>query len=507
MKIETQTLEDHQVKLTVEVDAESLEDAKRRAARQFAKKTRIPGFRPGKAPYQVVVRQIGEGALLEDALELLAKDIYPKVIDEAGIQPYGPGSFENVASMEPPVLEFVVPLEAEVKLGDYRSIHKPYELKEVTDEDVEKVLEDLRERQAILEPVDRPAQEGDMVYVKLSGERKQVAEEEDATLIQERSMPIIIKTETEDIDSREWPYPGFSRELIGLSVNDEKTLTHIFSEDTEFESLRGEEAEFHLVVESIKSRTLPELNDEFAASLGEYASLEDLRTEIRNSLERQAKETYDETYDEEVLKELVDQADIKYPPQMLDREVERIIENLKHRLEHQNMDLDLYLKTRNMEMEDLRHEGLPVAEDRLKRSLALMELAKVEQIEVEPEELQSETMRTMNTLAQTLSQKEARRLSDRNVFNNLVGSIAADLLSQRALQRMRDIASGNLTEPSEEPAEQAQAVETTEGGIIAPVSDQGAALEENQEDNTPVGGDETPGQDLQQEQESSREAS
>ena len=192
MKIDTTTLENHQVKLTVEVEPESLESAKHRAARQIAKKTKIPGFRPGKAPYPVIVRQIGEAAILEEAIDLLVQDVYPKAIDEAGIHPYGPGKLENVASMEPPKFEFVIPLEAEVELGDFHSIRRTYEPAPVTEKQVDDVVEDLRDRQAILEPVTRPAQEGDVVYVRIDGQRLNPDEGEDANLVSERSVPILI---------------------------------------------------------------------------------------------------------------------------------------------------------------------------------------------------------------------------------------------------------------------------------------------------------------------------
>jgi len=118
LKIQKQLLDDHQMKLTVEVDADQMEAMKKRAARKISKQVKIPGFRPGKAPYPVIVRQIGEGVIVEEALEILVDDIYPQIIKEADIKPYGPGSLEKVESLDPPVLEIVVPLEAEVDLGD-----------------------------------------------------------------------------------------------------------------------------------------------------------------------------------------------------------------------------------------------------------------------------------------------------------------------------------------------------------------------------------------------------
>ena len=474
MKIETQNLEDHQVKLTVEVEPEVFEDTKRRAARKIARHTKIPGFRPGKAPYQVVVRQIGEASVVEEAMEMLVNDVYPKAIEETGIHPYGPGQLENVVSMEPPVLEFVVPLEAEVELGDYHALRQPYELKEVSDEEVEAFLESLRDRQAVLEPVERSAQEGDMVFVRLSAERKNGEEGEEAALIEERPFSVLIKPEDE-ADQDEWPFPGFSRQLIGRTENDEVTFSHTFSEESDFESLRGVEAEFHVKVESVKSRTLPELNDEFAASLGEFNNLEELRAEVRSSLEQQAKQAYEETYDEQLLDQAIEQATMKYPPQMVEHEVEHVIENLQNRLEQQNLEMDLYLKSRDMDMEALKEEARPVAESRLKRSLYLYELANAENIEVEPEELQNETMRTMNSLSQSMSEKEMRKLSDRNVFSNLVGSIMADMLSQKAMNRLRDIASGKLEEEAtaEEAATQEETSQAETEASVEPTASEG----------------------------------
>jgi len=479
LKIETQPLEDHQVKLTVEVEPDSFESAKRRAARYISRKTKIPGFRPGKAPYQVVVRQIGEATIIEEALELLVKDIYPEIIDEAEIQPYGPGQLENVVSMDPPILEFVVPLEAVVELGDYHSISHPYEPKQITEKDVNNVLDDLRDRQAILEPVERPAQENDVVFVHLSGIRKDVKEGEDPNLVSERSLNVTIKpqamrTESEEADSEvadskentstEWPFPGFSRQLIGHSAGDELTLTHTFSEASDFESLRGTDAEYYVTLEEVKSRTLPELNDEFATTLGEYETIEDLRKDIHSSLEQQSLQAYNEEYDTKILDEAIDQATIKYPPQMLEREIDSVIHNLGHRLEEQNLDMELYLKTRDMDMDALKEEARPVAESRLKRSLFLFELAKAEHIEVEQEELQTETLRTMDSLAHSLSEKEAKQLNNREVFSNVVGSIMVDMLTQQSIERLRKIASGQLEEEPE--------VEETEDEVGSSISDE-----------------------------------
>jgi trigger factor len=508
LKIEKQTLEDHQVKLTVEVEEKTFEDAKRRAAKKVSKQTKIPGFRPGRAPYNVVVRQVGEPVILEEALDILVQDIYPKIIEEADIQPYGPGKLENVESMEPPVLEFIVPLDAEVNLGDYHAIRKTYEPGEVSEKQVDEVIEDLQERQAILEPVDRPVDEGDVVYTQLSAVRTEsdsaadeadesqedTQEPEDLTLIPERPATILIRAEeaekpqkseqsdeeeSEEDEPEEWPFPGFSRQLIGFSKGDEKTITHTFTEDTQFESLRGVEAVFHLRVDDLKSRTLPELDDEFAKLFGDYETIEELRAEIRSQLEDQAREKYNESYEDEILEQAVEEATILYPPQMLEDEVESVIHNLEHRLENQRMDMDLYLRSREMNMEDLREEVLPMAESRLKRMLFLYELAKAEDIQLDQAEIQTEATLTMQNLKRNLSEEDARKLSNRQVYNNLVTNVMADMITQRATERFRKIASGEYEEEQADQAEQEE--EKPEGEVEMTSEEQAQATAEVEE--------------------------
>jgi trigger factor len=473
LKIDTTALENHQVKLTVEVEPDTLESAKHRAARQIAKKTKIPGFRPGKAPYPVILRQVGEATILEEAIDILVQDVYPKAIDEAGIHPYGPGKLENVASMEPPKFEFIIPLEAEVELGDFHSIRRPYEPTEVTEKQVEEVIEDLRDRQAILEPVERPAQEGDMVYVRISGKRVDPEEGEDANLVTERSIPILItplKTVTDEKDDDtpdEWPFPGFSRNLIGLSVGDEKSVNHHFSEDSSYEALRDKDADFHFVVEDIKSRTLPEFNDDFAMTVGDFENVDALRAEIRKELEQRSEEEYNEAYDEAILEEAVNQSSIKYPPEMLEREIDYVIDNLESRLEQQKIDLDLYLKSRQMEMSDLREEGRPVAEKRLRQMLVLSNIASVEGLEVEQGELQNETMRTVDNLYRIMPKKEARKLGQQRVLNNLVSNIMVDMLTQKAMKHLRNSSRGILEEEEAEKQTAADAESLSEPQVEA----------------------------------------
>ncbi len=147
MKIETTILDDQQARLTVEIESDRLEEAKRQAANKLAKRVKIPGFRPGKAPYPVVLRTIGESAILEEALEILVDRVYPEIIKESEIKPYGPGRLEKISeTTDPLTITFLVPLDAEVVLGDYKSIRKEYQPEPVSDDEIEESLEIVTRR-------------------------------------------------------------------------------------------------------------------------------------------------------------------------------------------------------------------------------------------------------------------------------------------------------------------------------------------------------------------------
>ena len=286
----------------------------------------------------------------------------------------------------------------------------------------------------------------------------------------------------------------FSREPIGMNLGDEKTTTYTFPEDSDYEDLRGAETVFTFKVNDIKTRILPELDDQFATEVGEFENLEALRVAIKESLEQQAKDTYNETYDEEILQEAIDQSEFKYPPQMLEDEIDQVIRNLENRLSQQNLEMDLYLKTREIDMNGLREEARPTAETRLKKSLVLYELAQAEDVEVGPEEVQTETIRTLDYLTRSLTKKEAKRLTNENSVRNVMNNVMADLLARKAMERLRSIASGISPE---EPALEEAALDVEPSADETPASSEeepaasaelveAVAEEENQESSPSI---------------------
>jgi len=445
LKIQNEYQSDHQAKLTVEFESEKLEEFKRRGARKIAGKVKIPGFRPGKAPYNVIIRTVGEAPVIEEAIDMLIETMYPKIIEESGIEPYGPGSLKNIISMEPPVLEFLIPLDAEVTLPDYHDIRFPYEHQPVTEDEVQSSLEDLRDRKITYEPVDRPAEDGDQVTILLSADRKEVAEDQSIQLIRERSVPLTINAEGEDT-FREWPFDGFSRHLVGLSVGDEKLFEYRYPDDAHLESLRGTDAVFRFKVEEIKLSMLPELDDDFARSVGEFENIEALQKQARQSLEERSKSEYDGKYTDQIITAILENTEMKYPPQMLEHEIDSYYRQLENRLSGQGLDMTTYLKTRQLDEAALREEIKPNAENRLKRSLLLYEISQAEKIQVEEAELEMQAQQTYASMAQYASKEDMKRLSSKEFIQNMVASVSSDLLMQKTVLRLHSISKGEFEE-------------------------------------------------------------
>src|SRR5512141_3044726 len=234
LKIEKTIEENHEAKLVVEIDPELMDKYKRRAARKIAERGKIAGFRPGKAPYEMVVRTYGEQPIIEQAVDFLIDAEYQNILKEADVNPGAAGSLESIDSLEPPKFTFRVPLAPTVDLGDIHSLRMPYEWMAPDQADVDKAIEDLRQMYATTENVEREVQEGDYVLVDVKSETPE---------LNRTGFAAFVRSEERDT---EWPYNGFARELMGLKPGDTKTIRHTFPEDWELEALRGKETEMEV---------------------------------------------------------------------------------------------------------------------------------------------------------------------------------------------------------------------------------------------------------------------
>jgi len=343
LNIEKTIQEDRQAKITVEYSAAEFEGFKRRAAKKISSNTKIPGFRPGKVPYHVVVNRYGEDAVVQEAFEILVDADYSKILEEAEIEPSGVGSLESVEELNPPKFILYVPLEPEVDLGEYRDIRVDYELEDFDESEVDRYIMGLRRQSATIIPADRPAAEEDLVYFNLSGEFLNPEEDEDATIADKTPQQVVIPSEEEKSDT-EWPYAGFARSLLGVRSGDVKELQYTYPEDYQAEDYRGKTAIFTVDVQSVKALELPAFDEDFVQSMGDFETPEDFREAIEQKMREEQEQNYENEYFDKVLTEVTDNAKINYPPQMLEQEEEQILQSIKSRLERQNLDFETVSK-------------------------------------------------------------------------------------------------------------------------------------------------------------------
>jgi trigger factor len=420
LKIEKVIQEDRQAKLSVEYEAHEFEGFKRRAAKKISKNAKIPGFRPGKAPYQVIVNQYGEGAVVQEAIDLLIDDDYSKILKEAEIEPSGVGTLESMDNFDPPKFVLIVPLEPEVDLGDYREIRIPYEPEPFDTAEVDDYITQLRRNSATIVPAERPAEENDLVYFSLSGEFLNPDDDEDATITDKTPQQVVIPAKGEEI-AKEWPYLGFSRDLLGVKAGDVTELQHIYPEDHDEEDYQGKTAIFTVEVQSVKALELPEFDDDFVQTQGEFETPEDFREAIEKHMQAEHEESYELEYYNALLAEIRENSNMNYPPQMLEHEEEHVLEDIKTRLKNQNLDFTTYLKLRDTDEETfIAEEVQPVAKQRLERSLITDALIKAEGLKLDQDLFNEQVSGVMNSIFRSGRAEELQKEMGKDEFSRMI---------------------------------------------------------------------------------------
>jgi trigger factor len=453
LKIEKLIEDGHQAKLIVEVEPEKMDTYKRRAARKISERGKIAVFRPVKAPYEMVVRNYGEQAIVEQAIDYFIDAEYSNILKEAEVEPGASGALESIDSLEPPKLTFRVPLAPEVDLGDYRSVRVPYAWTAPDEKEVNVAIEELRQMYATTENVDREAQAGDYVLVDVKSDTAELNRTGFAAFIREEAR------------ETEWPYSGFATELVGLKAGDTKTLPHKFPEDHDLEALQAKDSEMEVTVKTVRAVTLPQLDDEFAKTVGAGETLDALREAVKTDVENRSKADYDDKYFGDVIEKIREGATLKYNEHTLEHEAEHVLEDLSQRLAGQNMDLETYFKLRNTTREQfIEDEVKPVAKKRLERSLILDEVVRREKIEVDNEALDSEFNQTLNSLSMQgldLGKIRGGKKGQQRVAQAVAMESANRVLTRRALDLLKIIATGKY-----KTAEEAKVDMISEGGPV-----------------------------------------
>ena len=376
--------------LEVEITAQELQRAIDEGVRHLARRTRVPGFRPGKAPRQILERALGTdrsdpdspNPIHDEAREHLYERTVLQALQEADRDvlelPREP-EWTSFTEGEGAAYRVTLAVRPEVKLGDYTGFPFTPQVDEVTDEHVEAVIDQLRDQQAVLVPVeDRPAQVDDYAVISFEGRRGgQLVDGAQA-----ERFPLII--------GKDRMVPGFEANLIGMREDEERTFTVTFPEDYGEAEMAGQEVEFTAQLRELRERRLPDADDDFASLVGPYDDLAALRVELRSRMAVNALDRARHLFADRVIEYATANATLDLPDVLVEREVEMMIDELKVRTAQQGIRYEDYLRVTEKTEASLREEYREPAEHRVKVLLVLGNIADKEEVSISDAEVEAE---------------------------------------------------------------------------------------------------------------------
>lgn len=440
MNVTTENIENQQVVLTIEEDAAELDKALKRAVKRISNQVSIPGFRKGKAPRKIVERHVGKDALMEEAFGLLAPKAFDNALEQEKIVPVSRPKTEVVTLEEGKNVVFKVTMtpEPEVKLGQYKGLEIEKDKAEVSDEDVDKQVENLRNRQAKM--VDAPegaeVKNGDFTTLDfkgfVDGEAFDGGEGKDYPL---------------QIGSNSF-IPGFEDQLVGAKIGEEREVKVTFPEEYHAEDLAGKDAVFKCTIRSIKNRELPELDDEFAKKASTFQTLDELKKDIREKLQLNREREVENKYRADAIDAATDNAEVDIPPVMVDDRVTAMLQQMAMRLEQQGMNFEQYLKYAGTDVAKLREQYRETAQKNVKTDLVLDAVAKAENIKVEDQDLNAEVA-VMAAAYGAKPEEVAKIIKEQG----RIGDLASTVLHRKSAQFIIDNLAGANVQADEEKSE------------------------------------------------------
>ncbi|MBI2328741.1 MAG: trigger factor [Chloroflexi bacterium] len=420
VKVTNDKTENSQVFLTIEMAPAEVEESLEKAYYRLVQRTRIPGFRKGKAPRAILERHIGKESLFEEALNNLVPQAYEQAVKEQEIEAIAQPRIE-IAQTDPVIFKAIVSLKPKVTLGDYQHIRVTPEPVAVTDSDVDAVIEQLRHQQATWEPVERPVDFGDLIVLDIESDTA--------------GKPFINQkgAQYQVLHDLSFPVPGFAEQLAGMKKDEEKEFKLQFPSDDPRDELAGKEASFKARVSEVKQEVLPELSDEFAREVNpDFKSVDSRRERVASDLKLRAEEKARIDFEERVIDAVVELSQVEFPPILVEAEVHRILDQ---RFQRGNQALEEYLRSINKTEEELHEELHPLATRRVTRSLVLakvVEEAKVEvsdsEIDIEIGNMTKNATENKDKLEKLLNTPQARE------------SIKQTLIARKAIQLLAEIA-------------------------------------------------------------------
>lgn len=433
MKVTTEELERCELLLTLEIEPDQQEKLLKKAAQRISREVKIPGFRPGKAPYNVVLRRFGPEAIQSKALEESVEKLITDGMSQVNVTPFAQIKLEE-AAWEPALrIKVKVPTQPKIELGDYRQIRLEAKPVEVTDEDIDQALKQLQDQRAAWAPVERPAQLGDLISMTVT------EKDGDKVLTERESVEYELTALAEENKGKR---PDLTTPLLGLSAGEAKTFAVTYPEDFENAEYAGREISFEVEVSGVKVKELDPLDDEFAKQLGDYENLEALKAKIGADIQQQRQRQNDLELGYQALDKIIETAEkIEWPLALEEEQIDHEIERLEQQLKQSGLTLEGYLRVNNTTLEELREENREKVVNQLKRGLVLGKVAELEKVDVS----QLEILQQAKLMADLFGGGD-------QVWQNIMASesrqsfIANDLLSNKIIRQLAAIAKGEASE-------------------------------------------------------------
>ncbi|HZG56495.1 trigger factor [Paenibacillus sp.] len=419
MKASWEKLESNVGVLTIEVEAEQVNEALNKAFKKVAGRVNVPGFRKGKVPRQIFEAKFGVESLYQDAIDIILPEAYTYALRETGIEPIDRPEvdIEKFAKNEPMKLTAKVQVKPEVKLGEYKGLEVEAKSVEVTDEEIAEELKRLQQRHAEIVPVEEgAAQNGDVAVIDFEGFVDGVAFEGG-------------KGEKHSLELGSGSFiPGFEEGVVGMAKGEEKDIEVSFPEDYHAEELKGKAATFKVKLQDLKRKHLPELDDEFAKDVSEFETIEEFKSDLAEKIKKRKEREARIHQEQSVVEKAADNATVDIPAVMVETELNNMVKEFENRLRSQGMNMEMYFQFTNTSEAALKEQMKPDAEKRVRNNLVLDAIAKAENLIATDEDLEKELETMASQYQRTV--EEIRGILE---ANGRIDDVREELSAKRAV--------------------------------------------------------------------------
>ena len=421
MQVTKKNLNDTTVQLAVVADVELLAQTKEAALRALARDVRLPGFRQGKAPLNLIEKNVNPTTLQTEFLDRVLNQLYVAAIDAERLRPVAQPkvSVKKFVPFTTLEVEFETEAVGDVKLPDYKKIKLAKTPATVTAKDVDKVVAQLRARAGERQETDRAAKEGDEVTIDFTGTDAKTGEPVQGA--DGKAYPLVLGSNSF--------IPGFEPELVGLKAGGDKTFVITFPKDYGVSALQNRKVQFAVHVQKVSEVQEPKLDDAFAAKVGPFKTMTELKQDIKKQLEAEKQTQADRDFESQLLEQIADKTSVAIPQALIDEEIDRLEAGEKQNLAYRGQTWQEHLKDEGVTEAEHREQKRPAAERRIKAGLTLGEIAEAEGLTVTPEELEIRLQLLKGQYQDKQMQAELDKPENRR-------DIASRLLTEKTLQKL-----------------------------------------------------------------------